>query len=59
MFKFELGCGEMENKVITKGLRRQLNHVILHEQLENNIAINNNLSANQVDQQFITPKKVS
>jgi hypothetical protein len=49
----------MENKVITKGLRRQLNHVILHEQLENNIAINNNLSANQVDQQFITPEKVS
>jgi hypothetical protein len=49
----------MENIVIIRVLKRQLNHVILHEQLENNIAINNNLSANQVDQQFITPEKVS
>jgi hypothetical protein len=39
----------MENIVIIRVLKRQLNHVILHEQVENGIAINNNLSANKVD----------
>jgi hypothetical protein len=49
----------MENKIIIKSSKRQLNQVVLHEQMENGIAINNNLSANQVDQQFETPIKVS
>jgi len=38
-----------ENKIVTKGLKKQLNQVILHEQVENGIAINNNLIADQVD----------
>jgi hypothetical protein len=43
MFKLELECGEMENKSVTKSLRRQLDQVLLHEQVENGVAINNNL----------------
>jgi hypothetical protein len=39
----------MENIIITKSLKKQLNHVILHEQVENGTAINNNLNANQTD----------
>ncbi len=35
----------MENKISIRGLRRPLDQVVLHEQLENGIAINNNLSA--------------
>ncbi len=58
MFRFELECGKMENIIITKSLRRQLNQVIVHEQMENGITINNNLSADQIDQQFVTPRKV-
>jgi len=49
----------MANKIVTRNLRRQLDHVIVHEQEENGIAINRNLSADQIDQQFITPRKVS
>ncbi len=48
MFKFELGCGEMENKILTKNLRRQLDQVVLHEQVENGPTINNNLRGDQV-----------
>jgi hypothetical protein len=48
----------MENKIVTNSLTRQLNQVLLHEQEENGVAINNNLSANQEDQQFVTPRKV-
>jgi hypothetical protein len=33
----------------------ELNHVVLHEQMENGTTISNNLSANQVDQRFETP----
>jgi hypothetical protein len=39
-------------------LRRQLDQVVLHEQMENGAAISNKLSANQVDKWFETPKKV-
>jgi hypothetical protein len=39
----------MENKILTKNLRRQLDQVVLHEQVENGATINNNLSANQED----------
>ncbi len=49
----------MENKISTRGLRRPLDWVVLHEQVENGTAINNNLSAYQVDQWFETPRKVS
>ncbi len=49
MFRFELKCGEMENKIV-RSLKRQLNSVIIHEQVENGVAINKNLSANQIDQ---------
>jgi hypothetical protein len=34
----------MENKIVTRSLKRQLNQVIVHEQVENGVAINNNLS---------------
>jgi hypothetical protein len=40
----------MENIIVTKSLRIQVDHVLLHEQVENGIAINNNLSANHDDQ---------
>jgi hypothetical protein len=33
----------MENKIITTSLRKQLNQVVLHEQVENGVDINNNL----------------
>jgi hypothetical protein len=39
----------MENSVI-RSLRRQLNQVIVHEQMENGATINSNLSADQIDQ---------
>jgi hypothetical protein len=39
----------MENKIITRSLKRQLDQVVLHEQVENGVAISNNLSANKVD----------
>jgi hypothetical protein len=39
----------MENKIVTRNLKRQLDHVFLHEQVENGTAINNNLSANKED----------
>ncbi len=58
MFRSELRCGEMEIRIVTKSLKRQLDKVVLHEQVENGVAISNNLSANQVDQQFKTPRKV-
>ncbi len=49
----------MENRIVIRSLRRQLDQVIVHEQVEKGIAINKNLSANQINQQFITPRKVS
>jgi adenine-specific DNA methylase len=58
LFKFEFERGEMENRIVIKILRKQLDHVIIHEQVENGIAIIKNLSANQIDQQFITPRRV-
>jgi hypothetical protein len=39
----------MENRIVTRSLRKQLDQVILHEQVENGATINNNLSASQVD----------
>jgi hypothetical protein len=39
----------MENTIIIRSLRKQLNQVVLYEQLENGIAINNNLSVDQVN----------
>jgi hypothetical protein len=39
----------MENKIVTKSLRRQLDQVVLHDQVENGTTINNNLIANQID----------
>jgi hypothetical protein len=40
----------MENRIVTWSLRKQLDHVIVHVQVENGNAINNNLNANQIDQ---------
>jgi hypothetical protein len=40
----------MENIIIIKSLRRQLNQVIVHEQKKNGVAINNNLNADYIDQ---------
>jgi hypothetical protein len=48
----------MENINVVKSLKRQLVHIVLHEQLENAIAISNNLSANLVDYRFETPRRV-
>ncbi len=31
------------NKIVIKSLRKQLDYVIVHEQMENGVAINNNL----------------
>ncbi len=42
-----------------KSLSRQLYQVIIHEQEEIGVAINRNMSADQIDYQFITPTKVS
>ncbi len=39
----------MKNRIVIKSLKRQLNQVVLHEQVENGIAISNNLNASQVD----------
>jgi hypothetical protein len=36
----------MENKIIIKILNKQLDQVVLHEQVENGTTISNNLSAN-------------
>jgi hypothetical protein len=48
----------LENIIITRSLRRQLDKVILHKQVENGVAISNNLSADQTNQWFETPKLV-
>jgi hypothetical protein len=36
----------MENKIVTRSIKRQLDQVVLHEQVENGVAINKKLSAN-------------
>jgi len=59
LFKFELGCGEMENIIVSRSLKRQLNQFVLHEQVENGTSMSSNLSADQVDQWFEAPKRVS
>jgi hypothetical protein len=48
LFRFELKCGKMENRFMTISLKRQLNQVILHEQVENGAVINSNLSGNRL-----------
>ncbi len=48
----------MENKIVTKSLRRQLDQVILHEQMENGTTVSNNLNVDQVNQWFETPRRV-
>jgi hypothetical protein len=50
LFRFELECGKMESIIIIRSLKKQLNRVIIHEQVENGIGINNSLSAYQIDQ---------
>jgi hypothetical protein len=39
----------MENKIVIRSLKKQLDHVILHEQMENGTTINNNLSTDHMD----------
>jgi hypothetical protein len=39
----------MENRIVTKSLRKQIDQVILHEQVEIGIAIKSNLSVDQID----------
>ncbi len=39
----------MENIIITKSLKRKLDDVVLHEQVENGTIVNNNSNANQID----------
>jgi hypothetical protein len=45
LFRFELECGEMENRIVIRSFKRQLHQVLLHEQVENGVTINNNLNA--------------
>jgi hypothetical protein len=49
----------MENIIVTKSLKRQLDQFVLHEQVENGAANSVNLSADQIDQWFETPRRVS
>jgi len=54
LLRFELGCGEMENQIVTRSLKRQsdkvvLHEVVLHAQVEIGITISNNFSVDQVD----------
>jgi hypothetical protein len=58
LFKFELRCGEMENRIVTKSLRRQLDQDVLHEQVENGVAISNNLNVDLVEQRIETPRTI-
>jgi hypothetical protein len=39
----------MENKIVTRSLKRQLDQVVWHEQVENGVTISNNLIVDQVD----------
>jgi hypothetical protein len=48
----------MENIIIIISLKRQLNQVVLHEQVENGATISNNLNVDKVDLQFQTPRRV-
>jgi hypothetical protein len=48
----------MENIIVIRSLNKQLDHVVVHEQVENGTTINNNLNANQINQLSITPKRV-
>ncbi len=48
----------MENKIVIRSLRRQLDQVIVHKQMENGATINNNFNVDEIDQQFVTPIKV-
>jgi hypothetical protein len=49
----------MENGIVTRSLKKQLNLIVLHEQVENGATISNNFSAYQVDHRFETPRRVS
>jgi hypothetical protein len=39
----------MENRIVNRSLRRQLDQVLLHEQVENGVTINNNLNVDQIN----------
>jgi len=39
----------MENKILIKSLRKQLDQVVLHEQVKNGTTINNDLSVDQLN----------
>jgi len=49
----------MENGIVTRSLNKQLNLIVLHEQVENSATISNIFSAYQIDQWFETPRRVS
>ncbi len=49
MFKLELECEKMVNRIVIRNLKKQLDHVIVYEQVENGVAINKNLSVDQID----------
>jgi len=38
----------MENQIVTKSLRTQLNQIIVHKQMESGTIISNNLSVDHV-----------
>jgi hypothetical protein len=39
----------MKYRIVSKSLKKQIDQVILHQQVENGTAINNNLSVDQID----------
>ncbi len=49
----------MENEIVTKSLKKQLNLIVLHEQVETGATISNIFSAYKIDQWFETPRRVS
>jgi hypothetical protein len=40
----------VENKIVTRSLKKQLDQVIIHEQVENDITINRNLSVDKIEE---------
>ncbi len=39
----------MVSRIVIRSIRKQLDQVIIHEQVENGVAINKNLNAYQID----------
>ncbi len=49
LFRFELEHGKMENKIVSRSLRKQLNQITIHEQVENGVVINRKMQRRKFD----------